>query len=68
MFYGYYRGRTMSLEPGMAVQGTFDLPVVLPEGGSVAVALRLVGASSHTHTVDARLNGWSLGSVTFEGF
>jgi uncharacterized membrane protein YgcG len=31
MFYGYYRGRTMSLEPGMAVQGTFELPDDLPE-------------------------------------
>jgi hypothetical protein len=48
--------------------GTFDLPVRLPPDGTyVTVALRLVGATSHTHTVDARLNGWSLGSLTFEG-
>ncbi len=30
MFYGYYRGRTMTLEPGMAVQGQFELPEDLP--------------------------------------
>jgi hypothetical protein len=48
--------------------GTFDLPVRrLPDGTPVPFALRLVGATSHTHTVDARLNGWSLGSLTFEG-
>ena len=48
--------------------GTFDLPARLPrDGGSVPVALRLVGASPHTHTVEARINGMSLGTVTFEG-
>jgi hypothetical protein len=51
-----------------ATAGTFDLPVKRPpDGTSVTFALRLVGATPHTHTVDARLNGWSLGSLTFEG-
>jgi len=31
------------------------------------VALRLVGFSPHTHTVQARINGVSAGSLTFEG-
>ena len=48
--------------------GTFDLPVQVPRGAtSVSVALRLVGFSAHTHTVEARINGMSVGSVTFEG-
>ncbi len=47
--------------------GTFDLPLRIPSDGDVKVALRLVGLTEHTHTVEARLNGWSLGTLTFEG-
>ncbi len=47
--------------------GEFDLPGFRPTRGDVRVALRLVGFSAHTHTVQARINGVAVGSVTFEG-
>jgi uncharacterized repeat protein (TIGR01451 family) len=60
--------------------GTWPYPDSDPEIGSfdlsdmaagvtedVAVRLRLYGASGHEHVVDATLNGWPLGSVSFEG-
>jgi len=48
--------------------GTFDLPGLNPgEDVAAKARLRLVGASDHTHVVDAWINGRSLGSVQFEG-
>jgi hypothetical protein len=47
--------------------GQFDLPGFRPTRGDVRVALRLVGFSDHRHTVQARINGVAVGSVTFEG-
>jgi uncharacterized repeat protein (TIGR01451 family) len=47
--------------------GTFDLPGLLPGEDEAAVSLRLVGASDHTHVVDAWINGQPIGSVQLEG-
>ena len=47
--------------------GEFDLPGYEPTRGNVRIALRLVGFSAHTHTVQARINGIAIGAVTFAG-
>jgi peptidase C25-like protein len=47
--------------------GEFDLPGFRPTRGNVPVVLRLVGFSEHRHTVQARINGLAVGSVTFDG-
>jgi hypothetical protein len=47
--------------------GEFDLPGFRVARGDVRLALRLVGFTAHTHTVQARINGVAVGSVTFEG-
>jgi uncharacterized repeat protein (TIGR01451 family) len=48
--------------------GTFDLPDLAPGAfGDVPVQVRLLGYTDHRHTVEARLNGHLVGSLTFEG-
>jgi hypothetical protein len=48
--------------------GDFELPG-LPGGlsGPVAVRIRFAGSSPHTHTVEARINGQAVGTLTFVG-
>jgi uncharacterized repeat protein (TIGR01451 family) len=48
--------------------GQFDLPTLAPgASGDVTVRVRLLGHSAHDHRVDARINGTSIGGVTFSG-
>lgn len=48
--------------------GQFDLPGLLPgQSGPAAVRVRLVGDSNHRHSVEAWINGASVGTLTFEG-
>jgi hypothetical protein len=48
--------------------GEFELPG-LPGGlsGAVPVRIRFAGASPHTHTIEARINGEPVGTLTFVG-
>jgi hypothetical protein len=48
--------------------GEFALPG-LPGGlsGPVAVRIRFAGSSAHTHTIEARINGQPVGTLTFVG-
>ena len=52
-------------EPSWAY--TFDVPGLVPGAADVNVRIRLLGSSSHTHTVQASINGTAVGSVTFTG-
>ncbi len=47
--------------------GDFDLPNVVASPAPVAVRIRLVGMSDHHHTVTAKINGQTVGTVTFFG-
>ncbi len=45
----------------------FDLPGLGAGAGQVRVRLLLAGATGHTHSVTAELNGTSLGTLVFDG-
>jgi hypothetical protein len=49
-------------------EGRFDLPG-LPSGlaGEIPIEAHFYGYSRHTHEIEARINGYSIGRVTFEG-
>jgi uncharacterized repeat protein (TIGR01451 family) len=48
--------------------GDFDLPDLAPgAAGPVSLRLRVVGYTSHRHTLTATINGLVAGSLTFEG-
>ncbi|MEO8361305.1 MAG: C25 family cysteine peptidase [Vicinamibacteria bacterium] len=48
--------------------GTFDLPqLAATSPGTTQVKVRLVGVSEFRHVVSARINGFDVGSVTFDG-
>lgn len=53
--------------PWQADAGTFDLPGLVPPAGDVTAALRLLGRTGHTHTVEATLNGVALGTLVIPG-
>ena len=46
----------------------FDLPTLAPGAtGDVPVRLRFAGYNDYRHSVEARINGFSVGSLTFDG-
>lgn len=45
----------------------FDIPNLVPGAGNAAVRIRLFGWSEHDHLVEARINGVSIGSLSFSG-
>jgi hypothetical protein len=47
--------------------GDFDLPGLASGTGSVRARVRLLGRTDHEHTVEAFVNGVSMGSLTFQG-
>jgi hypothetical protein len=48
--------------------GRFDIPDLRPGvTGDVPVQVRVVGRTTHRHTVTASINGHAVGSLTFEG-
>jgi hypothetical protein len=47
--------------------GTFDLPDVATSSADVSVRIRLIGRTEHAHSVVARINGVTVGSLTFAG-
>ncbi len=48
--------------------GRFELPDLAPgASGPAAVRLRLVGYTDHRHGIEARINGFSAGSLSFDG-
>ncbi len=48
-------------------QGDFALPGFVPGGGSVPVAITLVGRTDSPHVVEARINGIAAGRIEFSG-
>lgn len=47
--------------------GRFDLPAYQPPSSVVPIRIRVIGGTDHTHTVEAKISGVTVGSVTFTG-